>query len=47
MVKEGVDLDKDKIIKLLNAALQKHIHAIKTENLYIFDGKRGHALGQG
>ncbi|MBO6605966.1 MAG: hypothetical protein JJ905_03880 [Psychroserpens sp.] len=38
---------KKKIIEILKAALENNIDAIKTENLYTFDGKRGYSLGQG
>lgn len=40
-------ISKNDIIALLNAAEQKNIDVIKTENLYLFDGKQGYSLGQG
>lgn len=46
-VKEGVELDKNKVIEILQKAIEHNIDAIKTENLYTFDGKRGYSLGQG
>lgn len=45
--KEGIDLNKSKVIEVLQAAVVHNIDAIKTENLYTFDGKRGYSLGQG
>lgn len=44
---EGKELSKEKVVEVLNAALQNGIDAIKTENLYTFDGVRGYSLGQG
>ena len=38
---------KGKIIEVLKSALEHNIDAIKTENLYTFDGVRGYSLGQG
>jgi len=35
------------ILTILNEALQKNIDVIKTENLYLFDGKPAFSLGQG
>ncbi len=45
--KDGKELQKEKIIEILKAALEHNIDAIKTENLYTFDGVRGYSLGQG
>lgn len=47
--KPNVDkgLGKDAIISLLSNALAHDIDAIKTENLYAFDGKDAYSLGQG
>ena len=38
---------KRKLIEVLQAAMDHGIDAIKTENLYTFDGVRGYSLGQG
>ncbi|MFK7782099.1 NADP-dependent isocitrate dehydrogenase [Psychroserpens sp.] len=46
-VKDGKELQKGKIIEVLKSALDHNVDAIKTENLYTFDGKRGYSLGQG
>jgi len=46
-VKEGVKMEKEDIITLLNNALKNEIDVIKTENLYEFDGKAAFSLGQG
>ena len=40
-------ISKNDIIALLTSAEQKNIDVIKTENLYVFDGKQGYSLGQG
>lgn len=40
-------INKTEIIQLLSNILENNIDAIKTENLYLFDGKRGFSLGQG
>jgi len=45
--KAGKELSKRKIIEVLQAAMDQGIDAIKTENLYTFDGVRGYSLGQG
>ncbi|WP_296313432.1 NADP-dependent isocitrate dehydrogenase [Winogradskyella sp. UBA3174] len=45
--KEGQELSKEKIINILQSAIENNIDAIKTENLYTFDGVRGYSLGQG
>ncbi|WP_299227216.1 NADP-dependent isocitrate dehydrogenase [uncultured Psychroserpens sp.] len=45
--KDGKVLQKRKIIEILKSALEHDIDAIKTENLYTFDGVRGYSLGQG
>jgi isocitrate dehydrogenase len=45
--KSGAEIKKTDIIKLLKNAVDKNIDAIKTENLYNFDGKAAYSLGQG
>jgi isocitrate dehydrogenase len=40
-------ITKQQIIKLLQSAMDKNIDAIKTENLYAFDGVPAFSLGQG
>jgi isocitrate dehydrogenase len=44
--KEGSVTKKD-LIALLQAAEDKGVDVVKTENLYAFDGKRAYSLGQG
>lgn len=44
---EGNEITKENIIGLLKNASLENIDAIKTENLYEFDGKAGYSLGQG
>ena len=44
---DGKLITKGDIIQLLNKAEDKGIVVIKTENLYLFDGKRAFYLGQG
>ncbi len=44
---EGSEINKASIIELLKNALNENIDSIKTENLYLFDGKAGYSLGQG
>jgi isocitrate dehydrogenase len=44
---EGSIISKANIIKLLQQANSENIDTIKTENLYLFDGKAGYSLGQG
>lgn len=44
---EGKTMTKKHIIELLESAESNNIDAIKTENLYNFDGKPAFALGQG
>ena len=44
---EGTTFTKDHIIELLSNAVKNNVDAIKTENLYQFDGKRAYSLGQG
>lgn len=44
---ENETLTKDEIIALMEAANQKNVDIIKTENLYDFDGKPAFSLGQG
>ncbi|MEO6818772.1 MAG: NADP-dependent isocitrate dehydrogenase [Ginsengibacter sp.] len=43
----GNTFDKHTIISLLENADDHSIDAIKTENLYTFDGRRGYSMGQG
>jgi isocitrate dehydrogenase len=43
----GNDMTKADIIELLKSASENNIDAIKTENLYEFDGKAAYSLGQG
>ena len=40
-------ISKSDIIHLLTKAVEVDIDVIKTENLYLFDGKRAYSLGQG
>lgn len=44
---EGNGIKKENIIQLLKNAEEKSIDAIKTENLYTFDGRPAFSLGQG
>ncbi|MFB0945875.1 MAG: NADP-dependent isocitrate dehydrogenase [Spirosomataceae bacterium] len=44
---ENAAVSHEDIIALLTALNKNSIDAIKTENLYLFDGKRGYSLGQG
>ena len=44
---DGNTVDKGNIISILSQAVEQNIDAIKTENLYNFDGKAGFSLGQG
>jgi isocitrate dehydrogenase len=44
---ENAAVSHEDIISLLTALNKNGIDAIKTENLYLFDGKRGYSLGQG
>jgi len=44
---EGSEINKTSIIELLKNADNEGLDAIKTENLYSFDGKAGYSLGQG
>ncbi len=44
---ENAPLAHEDIIALLTALNNSGIDVIKTENLYVFDGKRGYSLGQG
>lgn len=41
------EMIKASIIELLKNALNENLDIIKTENLYLFDGKAGYSLGQG
>ncbi|MFN9114232.1 MAG: NADP-dependent isocitrate dehydrogenase, partial [Bacteroidota bacterium] len=43
----GAEITKKDIIELLSNALNKNIDAIKTENLYSFNGVDGFSMGQG
>jgi isocitrate dehydrogenase len=43
----GAEITKKDIIELLSSALNKNIDAIKTENLYSFNGVDGFSMGQG
>ena len=43
----GNTFSKNHIIELLGQAIEKNIDTIKTENLYLFDGKPAFSLGQG
>lgn len=45
--KNGGLLSKEDIIQLLQSSMSEGIDAIKTENLYNFDGVAGYSLGQG
>lgn len=45
--KDGAELVKTDIVKLLDKAILENIDTIKTENLYAFDGKIAYSLGQG
>lgn len=45
--KEGKKIENKEIVKLLSSAIENNVDAIKTENLYLFDGTRGFSLGQG
>ena len=40
-------IEKHAIMKVLQNALDNNIDTIKTENLYVFDGKPAFSLGQG
>ncbi len=45
--KAGTMANKSGIIQLLTNALEQQVDTIKTENLYLFNGKAGFSLGQG
>jgi isocitrate dehydrogenase len=45
--KNGEQMYKTDIIELLEKAIEEDIDAIKTENLYAFDGTPAYSLGQG
>jgi len=45
--KENQNLSKSQILELLKNAIDQNIDTIKTENLYLFDGKASFSLGQG
>lgn len=44
---DGKQIGKANIIEILKNAIDENIDAIKTENLYSFDGKAAYSLGQG
>lgn len=44
---DGAKFSKEDIIELLDKANKNNIDAIKTENLYAFNGKAAYSLGQG
>ncbi len=44
---DGVAMNKQHIIQLLSKAESVGVDAVKTENLYAFDGKPAYSLGQG
>jgi isocitrate dehydrogenase len=44
---EGASINKQDIIQLLQKAVENNVDAIKTENLYAFDGVAKYSLGQG
>ena len=44
---EGKTISNEEVITLLQQAFCNGIDAIKTENLYAFDGKAAYSLGQG
>jgi isocitrate dehydrogenase len=43
----GLLMNKQEIVGLLNKAMEKNIDTIKTENLYAFNDKPAYSLGQG
>jgi isocitrate dehydrogenase len=43
----GLLMNKEEIVGLLNKAMEKNIDTIKTENLYAFNDKPAYSLGQG
>lgn len=47
LIKGEAEPSKQEILQLLDLALQKQLDVIKTENLYLFDGKTAYSLGQG
>ena len=47
IAKDGIEPSKSKIVDILQSAIINEVDAIKTENLYTFDGVRGYSLGQG
>ena len=44
---EELEISQADIIELLRSAFDKKIDTIKTENLYLFDGRVAFSLGQG
>lgn len=44
---EGKTFTREHIVELLSNAIKHNVDAVKTENLYAFDGKRAYSLGQG
>ncbi|OJJ20960.1 isocitrate dehydrogenase [marine bacterium AO1-C] len=45
--KDGSIIDNQSVVKILTKAWEHQMDVIKTENLYLFDGKRSFSLGQG
>ena len=45
--KDGKKIENKEIVKLLSSAVDNKVDAIKTENLYTFNGTRGFLLGRG
>lgn len=46
-IEDGRTISGQHIVDLLKRALDADVDIIKTENLFLFDGKRGFSLGQG
>ena len=44
---DGSVIDNQSVVKILTKAWEHQMDVIKTENLYLFDGKRSFSLGQG
>lgn len=44
---ESYKMDHSHIVALLQRAFQADLDVIKTENLYVFDGRKAYSLGQG
>jgi isocitrate dehydrogenase len=47
MGKDNLPMNHKAIVELLTACLGHGIDVVKTENLYLFDGKASYSLGQG